>query len=62
MTRIILASYITSPVLLMVSLAWMYLAVGIALVFTVGACLFAGYVIGRLDDPPKHSFRWSIGA
>jgi len=62
MTRFLIASYISAPVFLLVCLSWMYIAVGIALVFTVGACLFCGYVLGRLDDPPKYSFRWSIGA
>lgn len=62
MTRFLIASYISAPLILLACLAWMFFYVGIALVFTVGACLFGGYVIGRLDDPPKRSIRWSIGA
>lgn len=62
MTRIWNVSIALAPALVLVCLAWMFFAVGLALVFTVIACVAGGYAAGRLDDPPKHSVRWSIGA
>ena len=62
MTRIWHVSIALAPALVLVNLAWMFFYVGFAAVFCGVACIAGGYVAGRLDDPPKHSVRWSIGA
>ncbi len=60
MTRIWNISIALAPVAVLVCLAWMYVAVGFALVFTVISCVGGGYVARWLDEPPKHSVRWSL--
>lgn len=60
MTRIWHVSIALAPALVLVCIAWMFFAVGFALVFTVGACLAGGYVARWLDEPPRHSIRESI--
>lgn len=60
MTRIWHVSIALAPALVLVNLAWMFLSVGFALVFTVLVCFVCGYVARWLDEPPRHSIRESI--
>lgn len=60
MTRIWNVSIALAPALVLVCLAWMFLAVGLALVFTVIVCVGCGYVARWLDEPSRHSVRGSF--
>lgn len=60
MRRLWILSVAVAPGLVFVCLAWMFFYVEIAALFAVLAGLFSGYVAGRLDDPPRHSIRWSL--